>query len=239
MHLSGLWFWLLVGGVLIGAYLLGGVPWSLIIGRRFYGVDLRDQGSGNLGATNVFRTLGARAAIFTVVLDMGKGVAAVGLARLLISRADYGMTVSEWVAVGAVAAAVLGHSYSPYIKMRGGKGVATSAGGLLVLTPVALLLEVALFASVIAASKMVSLGSVIAAAVYPVLVAVLYPGNTPLLITVVVLASLVIWRHRGNIGRIVRGEESKISIRQRGSALAERVNDADEGATSQDEGDPQ
>jgi glycerol-3-phosphate acyltransferase PlsY len=118
----------------------------------------------------------------------------------------------EWLRVAAMLAAVAGHSYSPYIKLKGGKGVATSAGALFVLTPLAALIELLLFIAVVAASRMVSLASVIIALAYPVLVIWLYPGRTPILVTICLLAALVIWRHRENIVRIVRGEERKISI---------------------------
>src|SRR5690606_992566 len=106
--------------------------------------------------------------------------------------------------------AVLGHSYSPYIRFRGGKGVATSAGMLSVLTPAAVLIELAIFVGVVAASRMVSLASVMCAIAYPPLVFWLYPGSLPLKVTAVVLAGLVIWRHRSNIGRIARGQEARI-----------------------------
>jgi glycerol-3-phosphate acyltransferase PlsY len=223
----------LVVAVLVGAYLLGGVPWSLIIGRRFFGVDLREHGSGNLGATNVFRVLGARAAVSTALLDVGKGSAAVGLARVLVRSSVVGTTAADWVAVGAMIAAVVGHSYSPYIRFRGGKGVATSGGGLLVLTPMVVLIELLVFVAVIATLRIVSLGSVVIALFYPVLVVWRYPGNTPLLVTSLFISVLVVWRHRSNIARIVRGEESKISIGRRGSALDQRPSE-----NASDEGEP-
>jgi glycerol-3-phosphate acyltransferase PlsY len=209
---------LAITGVLVVSYLLGGIPWSLIVGKRFYGVDLRELGSGNLGATNVFRALGARAAISTLLLDALKGSVAVVIAGAIVSVGSYGATAHEWTRVAAMLAAVAGHSYSPYIRLRGGKGVATSAGALVVLTPIAFAIELVVFVTVVAASRMVSLGSLVAAALYPALVLWLYPGNTPLLVTVCVLAVLVVWRHRSNLVRIAKGEESKISLRRRGEA---------------------
>lgn len=209
---------LVIAGVLVVSYLLGGIPWSLIVGRCFYGLDLREHGSGNLGATNVFRALGARAAVSTLLLDALKGSIAVVIAGFVVSSSAYGVAAHEWTRVAAMLAAVAGHSYSPYIRLRGGKGVATSAGALLVLTPAAFAIELAVFLSVVVATRMVSLGSVIVAVLYPGLVLWLYPGNTPLLVTVCVLAGLVVWRHRSNLVRIARGEERKISIRRRGEA---------------------
>jgi len=202
---------------LILAYFIGGIPWALIIGKRFYKIDPRLHGSGNLGATNVFRLLGARAAAATLLLDAAKGSAAVGVAVLLVPESA-GTEAHGWAMVGAMMAAVLGHSYSPYIGFKGGKGVATSAGALFVITPLAAAIVLVLFVVVVAISRMVSLGSVVAALAYPPLSLWLYPDETPILIMVLILASLVLWRHRANIGRILRGQESKISLRGRGSA---------------------
>lgn len=227
--MSSVWFWILVVGVIAGAYLLGGIPWSLIIGRKFYRVDLRKEGSGNLGATNVFRVLGARAAVGTALLDIGKGSAAVGLARLLVPASAYGATTADWVAVGAMMAAVVGHSYSPYIRLRGGKGVATSGGALLVMTPMVVLIELVLFAGVIAATRIVSLASVIIAIAYPLLVVWRYPGNAPFIVTSLAICGLVVWRHRSNIRRIVRGEESRISMSRRGAGSSRPAPAEDEG----------
>ena len=209
---------LAIVGVLVVSYLLGGIPWALLVGKRFYGVDLRERGSGNLGATNVFRELGARAAISTLLLDAFKGSIAVLIAGAVVSVGSYGATAHDWTRVAAMLAAVAGHSYSPYIRLRGGKGVATSAGALFVLTPAAAAIELVVFVGVVTASRMVSLGSVVVAALYPALVLWLYPGDTPLLVTICVLAGLVVWRHRSNLVRIARGEERKISTRRRGEA---------------------
>lgn len=221
MDLSQLGFWSLTALVLLGAYLLGAIPWALIIGKRFYGVDPRTQGSGNLGATNVFRVLGARAGAATLLLDAAKGAAAVVLARVLVSPAVFGDPRADWVAVGAMFFAVLGHSYSPYIGFRGGKGVATSAGALFVLTPKAALCALVIFAVTVGISRMVALGSVVIALAYPALTLYFYRGDTPIVITVFGLAALVLWRHRTNIVRIVRGQENRISLRRRGEARSD------------------
>jgi glycerol-3-phosphate acyltransferase PlsY len=192
-------------------YLLGGIPWALIVGLRFYGIDPRQHGSGNLGATNVYRVLGPVAAVAVAVLDILKGSVAV-LVALAIVPDSMGTTAQEWTAVAAMMSAVLGHSYSPYIGFKGGKGVATSAGGLFVLTPIAAVIELIVFVAVVAASRLVSLGSVVIACLYPPLVLWLYGDSIPYVITAFVLAALVLWRHRSNIVRIARGEERKISL---------------------------
>ncbi len=198
------------------AYLVGGVPWALIVGKRLHGVDLREHGSGNLGATNVLRTLGVRAAVITLLLDAGKGAFAVLFAGFVVPAEAWSVTAYEWTRVAAMISAVMGHSYSPYIRLSGGKGVATSAGALFVLTPLAALIELGIFAVIVASTRIVSLGSVVIAVVYPLLVLWLYPGDVPVLTTITCLAALVLWRHRGNIARLIRGEERKITLPGRG-----------------------
>lgn len=201
---------------LVAAYLMGGISFALITGKLFYHVDLREHGSGNLGATNVVRVLGWRAGIAVAVLDMAKGAVAVQLA-LLLAPASLSPEGLDWVLIGSAIAAVLGHSYSPYIKMRGGKGVATAAGALAFITPLAFVIMLVAFFAVSAISRMVSLGSITVAAMYPILCVSFYRDRRAILIMSFVAAALVLWRHRSNMMRIVRGEESKIG--RGGSAL--------------------
>ena len=200
-----------IAASVVVAYLLGAIPWALMIGRQLYGIDVRDQGSGNLGATNVMRVLGWKAALATLLLDVAKGALAVGIAWALVPVAQFGPVANEWALIAATMAAILGHSYSPYIGFAGGKGVATAAGALLVLTPLAWPILLGTFIVVILVSRMVSLGSIVMAFEYPVLVWLLYPGDWPRMTLAVIAAGLVLWRHSANMGRIVRGEESKIS----------------------------
>lgn len=211
-----------VAVTLAAAYLLGGIPWALIIGKRFYHIDVREHGSGNLGATNVFRTLGAKAAVATAVLDAAKGALAVGIAVWLVPTYAFGALPHEWAMIAATLAAMLGHSYSPYAGFHGGKGVATAAGALLVVTPLAWPFLFGTFLIVIVVTRMVSLGSVLVALEYPVLCLLLYRGEWPVIIFSTVAAALVLWRHRTNIVRIVRGQEPKISLSKRGSAAREK-----------------
>jgi len=194
------------------AYLVGGIPFGLMVGKVFFGVDVRKHGSGNVGATNVFRTLGAKPGAAVLLLDAFKGAAAVLVASLLHPE-HLGPTASDWVLIGAMFTALLGHSYSPYLGLRGGKGVATAAGALLVLTPYAWPILVVTFAVVVLLSRIVSLGSVVIAVEFPLLMLLLYPER-PAFITLSILASaLVIWRHKDNIVRILRGEEAKIVLK--------------------------
>lgn len=199
--------------ILTAAYLVGAIPFSVIVGRIFHGVDVREHGSGNAGATNTMRVLGVRTAVAVLVLDMLKGVAAAALA-LVWTPSDLGVVAQDWVLIGASFFAVLGHTYSPYLRFAGGKGVATAAGALLLVAPTALPILVLTFVVVVAISRIVSLGSVVIAVEFPLLVVLLYGERTALVVFSFVAASLVIWRHRSNLGRIFRGEEAKISFRK-------------------------
>ncbi|NTU70296.1 MAG: glycerol-3-phosphate 1-O-acyltransferase PlsY [Coriobacteriia bacterium] len=214
----------LLAAVAVG-YLLGGIPWALIIGLRLHNVDVRQHGSGNLGATNVYRTLGARSAILCLLLDAAKGSAAVAVAALIVSIGSFGPVANTWAMILATMAAILGHSYSPYIKLRGGKGVATAAGALLILTPYPWPFLLGIFVVIVVTSRMVSLGSVLIALAYPVLCFIFYPGDWTIVGFATVAAALVIWRHRANIVRIWRGEEPKISFGGKGSATTEKESD--------------
>jgi len=191
---------------IILAYLLGALPFSYLLGRAM-GVDLRAHGSGNLGATNAFRVLGAKVGVCTLALDMGKGALAVALGAWLAG--------GEWpVACGL--AAIAGHNWPVYLKFRGGKGVATSAGVCLCLLPLASLAALLAFLAVFGATRIVSLGSLLAAAVLPsiaILQHVFVPEHGPALVRLVfavVVALLVILRHRANSGRLMRGEEKPV-----------------------------
>jgi acyl phosphate:glycerol-3-phosphate acyltransferase len=207
-----------IAGSLVVAYLLGAVPFALILGKGFFKVDVREHGSGNLGATNVMRVLGWRAALATLALDVAKGALAVYAAGFVVPTATFGASIHEWSMIGATIAAMTGHSFSPYIGFRGGKGVAAGAGALLVLVPLAWPILFLTWLAVIAVTRMVSLGSIVIAVEYPVLMLVLYQGDWPLLAVAIVVACLVTFRHSANIGRIVRGQEPKISLTREPSA---------------------
>jgi len=204
-----------IAAALVLAYLMGGVPWALIIGKLFFRVDVRERGSGNLGATNVMRVLGWPAALCTLMLDVGKGALAVWVAGAIVPTPGL---AHELAMLGATFAAIAGHSFSPYIGFKGGKGVATGAGALLVLTPLAWPILFLTWLAVIALTRIVSLGSVIIAVEFPILVLWLYYGDWLLLVLAVITAGLVVWRHSANIGRIIRGDESRISFTRAGDA---------------------
>lgn len=205
-------------GCIVVSYLVGGVPWALIIGTSFYKVDVREHGSGNLGATNVMRVLGWKAALVTFFLDAGKGALAVGIAALAVTTAQFGDLAHESAMIAATLAVMAGHSYSPYIGFRGGKSVATAGGALLVLVPLVWPVLLLTWAVVFLASRIVALGSVVIAALFPILVAYVYRGDWLLLALALVASGLVIFRHSSNIARMLRGEEPTISLTRNISA---------------------
>jgi acyl phosphate:glycerol-3-phosphate acyltransferase len=187
------------GVIIILAYLLGSIPSGLIVGKTFYGVDIREHGSGNLGGTNTFRTLGVKAGLTVTIADILKGTAAVLLPAL------FG---SDMHPLMAGIFAVIGHMYPVFAGFKGGKAVATSGGILLgYVFPMFLLLIAAFFISLYI-TKYVSLSSMIAA-----IVAVIYSivvWDIPLMIVVSLLAFFVFYRHRANIKRIIEKTEPKI-----------------------------
>jgi glycerol-3-phosphate acyltransferase PlsY len=189
------------------AYLIGATPTSYVIGKVFHRIDLRDHGSGNLGATNAYRVLGARSAVPVVVIDIGKGFLPVWLFPS-VAGAGLGWTL----AFGA--AAIAGHMFSVWVRFKGGKGMATSAGVFLGLAPWAVLGSFVVWTVVTFSTGYVSVGSIAAAVVMPALVALTpHRGGAGLLWFALGLAAVVIWAHRGNIGRLLRGEENRFGRR--------------------------
>ncbi|MSR23064.1 MAG: glycerol-3-phosphate 1-O-acyltransferase [Gemmatimonadetes bacterium] len=186
------------------AYALGTIPSSYWVGKFVFGVDLRTVGSGNLGATNAFRILGARAAVPVTALDVLKGWVPAAIFPLLIPGAPYGWTL----AFGG--AAILGHVFSFWVGFRGGKGVATSTGVFLALAPGALFVAVAVWSAAVLATGYVSVGSILAAVILPAAIALTRPpGGAALLGFASGLGAFVVWAHRSNIGRLMRGEEPR------------------------------
>jgi glycerol-3-phosphate acyltransferase PlsY len=191
------------------SYLLGATPTSYWVGRVFHGKDLREHGSGNLGATNALRVLGWRSALPVVLMDTLKGYIPVSLFAELA-----GVGFPWTLALGT--AAILGHMFSLWVGFKGGKGMATSAGVFLGLAPWAVLIGFALWLLLTLATGYVSLASIAAAAVLPPLIAVTpHQGGDALVWFATPLAVFVVWKHRANIGRLMRGEENRF---RRGSS---------------------
>lgn len=186
------------------AFLVGAVPVGYLVGRAWGGSDIRRQGSGSIGATNVLRTLGRGPAILTLILDILKGYLAVALGAALAS--------DDTVAAAAVAA-VVGNCWSPFLGLRGGKGVATGLGALLWVAPYATLAALPVFAAVVAATRWVSLGSLLGAGCVP-LGAFLLDARGTVVIAAAAIAGLVIVRHRDNIGRLLAGNEHRLGERR-------------------------
>ena len=188
------------------AFLLGSFPTGYLVARA-KGIDIRQHGSGNIGATNVFRTLGKPLGVFVFVIDALKGFAAVWLTL------RFGAS-SAWPGILAAVAVIAGHNYTPWLGFKGGKGIATSAGVLIALMPWAVLIIAVVWFIVFPITRYVSLASICAAAALPLAVGALWfagcGGNAPLLGFSLVISALAIWRHRPNIGRLRNGTEPRI-----------------------------
>jgi glycerol-3-phosphate acyltransferase PlsY len=192
---------------LLIAYLLGSIPTGFLVAKA-RGVDIRTVGSGNIGATNVFRILGTPAGVFVLLADAAKGwVAVFVVARYFAVNA--GGPPLEWFKVGAGVAAILGHIYTCWLHFKGGKGIATSAGVLVALVPVALLIVLGIWIVVFACSRYVSLASIAAAFVLP-FGAWLLGESITIVLVLAVLAALAIYKHKANIKRLLNGTENRI-----------------------------
>jgi glycerol-3-phosphate acyltransferase PlsY len=202
---------------LIVGYLLGGVPFGVIVARVFYRVDITTLGSGNTGGTNVYRNLGWKAGLAVAVLDIAKAAIPTALGLLIADRA-WGPDAADWLAICAGIAAALGHSYSPYIRLRGGKAVSSFGGIVIVLMPWVAAILIPFLALMIALVRIVSVASMLTAAALPLLAWTIYPDRTPLMVVSLVAFVFVVWRHRTNIARLIRGEEPRIG--KGGLALA-------------------
>lgn len=195
------------------AYLLGSIPAAYIAGRVVKGIDLREHGSGNLGATNVHRLLGGRVAILVLLFDTAKGA----LPVLLLPGLFPSSSPLTW-AIAYGVAAIAGHVRPIFLLWRGGgKGVATAGGVFAALAPIAMLSSLLVFSLVLWASGYVSLASLSSALVLPLVVLLLHGPTSPIFIVSVLVAAFVFWTHRANIGRLRRGEENRF---RRGGAAA-------------------
>ncbi|MGD1854030.1 MAG: glycerol-3-phosphate 1-O-acyltransferase PlsY [Leptolyngbyaceae cyanobacterium] len=200
--------WWILGGLLLLAYLLGSLPTGFAIAKLVKGIDIREHGSGNTGATNVFRVVGKQAGMAVLLIDLLKGLTAVLIARFVLEQLDSG-SISVWIQTLAGLLAILGHSRSIWLNFTGGKSAATGLGVILALAwPVGLGTAV-VFGVVFGLSKIVSLGSISAATAAPVLM--FFTGQPLPFILLVLLGGIyVIIRHRSNISRLLAGTEPKL-----------------------------
>lgn len=200
--------------VIVIAYLIGSVPTAVWVSKGFFGIDIREYGSGNAGATNTFRVLGSRWGTFVMAMDVLKGVAATSLYLLLPFYAD---TTNEWdrtnLMVGLGLAAVLGHIFPIWADFRGGKGVATLFGMILAIQPIVAICCVGVFLLVLYLTRFVSLSSILASISFAVLILFIFNEKEPLYRAfAIAVALLVVLTHQKNITRLLRGSESKVPI---------------------------
>jgi len=200
--------------LIVIAYLIGSIPTAVWVSKAFFGIDIREYGSGNAGATNTFRVLGSRWGTFVMVIDVLKGVAATSLYILL----PYYMSgANEWdrtnFMVGLGLAAVLGHIFPIWANFRGGKGVATLFGMILAIQPLVAVLCVGIFLLVLYLTRFVSLSSILASVAFAVFILVIFNEKEPLYRAfAIAVALLVVLTHQKNITRLLRGSESKVPI---------------------------
>ncbi len=187
---------------LVAAYLVGAVPFGVVIGRWFYGVDVREHGSRNIGTTNVFRVLGRRAGVAVLVCDMLKG-----FVPAFVAAHEF----SPWPAIFIAAAPVVGHLYPVYLRFRGGKGVATGAAVVLALVPLAFAVILVVWGTLVLTTRYVSVASLVASALVPVLV-ITFDHPLPYRIAAVLVAIVVWWAHRENIRRLREGTEHRVRL---------------------------
>ena len=196
--------------VVVLAYVLGGIPFGYLLVKLKTGTDVRTAGSGNIGATNVLRTNGTVAGVATLLLDMGKGYLAVWLAGRFTAGADG--PSSLWMSAAALAV-MAGHAYPVFLKFHGGKAVACFVGAFLCLTPLAMVAILVVFLGVVIGTRQVSMGSIVAAAVFPLGVWLIQKPPLVVVASAVAAGAFIIYRHRSNLERLSRGTESTFDFR--------------------------
>jgi glycerol-3-phosphate acyltransferase PlsY len=191
--------------VLIAAYLIGGIPFGYLLVRLKSGRDVREMGSGNIGATNVLRTTGRGLGFLTLLLDIAKGAFAVWLADRYLNGSPQAMALTA-------LAVMAGHAFPVFLKFRGGKAVASFIGAFLYLTPVPLMAVLIVFAIVVAVTRYISLGSVLAAGFFPVSVFLIDHPPAAVLLAATVAGAFIVWRHKANLQRIHAGSENVFTL---------------------------
>lgn len=199
--------WIRIVAVIVGAYLLGSIPSSVWIGKIFYGVDVRTKGSGNAGTTNTLRVLGAKAALPVFLIDMLKGYVAVYLANYSgLAESDGGYL---YLKMGLCLMAAVGHMYPIFAGFRGGKGVATLVGAMFAFTVGGISLALATFVVIVSLSHYVSVGSMVGGLLLPFYAALCGDSDPRLMVFLGIIALLLFYTHRTNIGRLLAGTENK------------------------------
>ncbi|HSI84974.1 MAG: glycerol-3-phosphate 1-O-acyltransferase PlsY [Candidatus Methylacidiphilales bacterium] len=209
-------------------FLCGSIPFGYLAGRA-RGLDIRQHGSGNIGATNVWRVMGRTWGSAVFLLDFLKGCLPV-LAVVWLGRdwtAPEVVPARQWLEVTGALAAILGHNYTPWLGFKGGKGIATSAGVLLPIMPASLGVALVAWIAALAATRYVSVASIISSVALPVASYFLYPGNIPMLVFCCVAAFFGIWRHRSNIQRLRAGTEKRLGQRESATDPKSGPNDSE------------
>lgn len=205
-------------GVFAVSFLLGSIPWGLIISKVVYHTDIREHGSGNIGTTNAMRTMGKAGGIAVFLLDFGKGLAsgALGVAAMNLVASD---ALIGSVLMGAIATmgCTLGHIFSPWLHFRGGKGIAVAIGALcMTFGPLGAFIEVfCIFAPLVLITRYVSVGSIASAALCPAIACFLFWGQWPAIVLYGLTGATVVWAHCANIKRLMAGTESRIGAKKR------------------------
>jgi acyl phosphate:glycerol-3-phosphate acyltransferase len=202
---------------LLAAYLVGSIPSAVWVGRTFYGIDVREYGSGNAGATNTFRVLGKKPGTAVLIMDIVKGFMAVKLAYFV---GDYDPQSPEFIdfELALAVCGLLGHIFPIYVGFRGGKGVATMLGILIAVHPQAALICAVVFILTLSISRYVSLSSMLSGITFPVVIMVFYSTNSSINIFSLAVAILILVTHQRNIERLIKNEESRVNLFRRKAA---------------------
>ena len=192
-------------------YLLGSIPTGLLLSKLFSKVDPRKIGSKNIGAANVFRTIGRSLGILTLVGDMLKGLIPTVIAMYLVLSDQWGLSRHAWIAFAGLSP-FLGHVFSIFLGFKGGKGVATALGFYLPISTVPVLIEFLIFAGIVWKWRYISLGSIVCATTIPILIAFFRDESQAYFIVSVIIAAVILYRHQSNISRVLQGTENKWKI---------------------------
>ncbi|MDO4501839.1 MAG: glycerol-3-phosphate 1-O-acyltransferase PlsY [Coriobacteriia bacterium] len=207
---------LLCAGAFVLAFLLGSIPWGVIVSNGVFHKDIRSVGSGNIGTTNAFRAMGKVGGCLVFLLDFGKGLLSGFLAGQLAGLVGADDLVRQAFLCTAMAGCVWGHVFSPWLKFKGGKGIAVAIGCLFVTFGVGpSILELALFAAIVLITRYVSLGSIMAALLCPFLAFYLFWGEWYSIAITTAAALTIVWAHRGNINRLVAGTENRVGAKKK------------------------
>jgi len=188
-------------------YLLGSIPTGLLLTRFFSKIDPRQEGSRNIGATNIYRTAGKKMGILTLIGDVLKGMIPIGIAIQMVGG-QWGLPADVWIAIAGLSP-IVGHVFPIFLGFKGGKGVATALGIYLPISPIAVFIEFFVFLTVVWKWKFISLGSITCVITIPILVAFFRSDSQAYFVLSVIIAALVIYRHQSNISRILQGTENK------------------------------